>query len=335
MDPSTKRRLQREILRAPGTASALAGLVGEAGVAHDAALRTALSRLPLIDRDLKAIATEAPLRCSVFGATFGLRAMRSDELARRVAQNGIYERHISAFFRQRLKPGEVFFDVGANVGYHSMLAARTVGPGGRVVAFEPHPAMRRLLTLNAVENRLPNITVDARALGLSNGSARIEVDLYDSGATAVARDGQAPAGSVGIEVVTIDQACMDHGVAPSYVKIDAEGLEADILMGGRRCSGNAARKLFRVRERSPKIVMEFCPANNIRAQTRFATALTRLQEVGYHACFFRGHDVAAFEPIPMAMLIELGDYWLARGHIGFVDVLLIKHEFAKKGPPSL
>ena len=324
MDPSTKRRLQREILRSPGLAGALAELVGETGVARDSALRTALARLPLIDRDLETIATEAPLQCSVYGATFGLRAMRGDELARRVAHNGIYERHISAFFRQRLKPGDVFFDVGANVGYHSMLAARTVGPGGRVVAFEPHPAMRRLLALNAVENRLSNVTVDSRALGLSGGSARIEIDLSDSGATAVARDGPAPAGSIGIEVVTIDQACMDHGVAPSFVKIDAEGLEADILMGGRR--------LFS--ERSPKIVMEFCPANNARAQTRFATALTRLQEVGYHACFFRGHDAAAFEPIPMTMLIELGDHWLARGHIGFVDVLLMKHEFAKKGAPG-
>ncbi len=323
MDPTIKRRLQREILHAPGSAGVLSALIGEPGVAHDAALRAALSRLPLIDRELETIATGAPLACSVYGAAFGLRAMRGDELTRRVAQNGIYERHLSAFFRQRLKPGDVFFDVGANVGYHSMLAARTVGPGGRVVAFEPHPAMRRLLTLNAVENQLANVTIDARALGLSSGSARIEVDLYDSGASAVALDGAAAAGSVGIEVVTIDQACMDHGVAPAYVKIDAEGLEADILMGGRR--------LFS--ERSPKIVMEYCPANNVRAKTRFATALARLQEVGYHACFFRGHDVAAFEPIPMTMLIELGEHWLAVGHIGFVDVLLIKHAFAKKGAP--
>ena len=173
MDSSTKRRLQREILKAPGSAGPLAGMIGQSGIARDAGLSAALSRLPLIDRDLQAFATKAPLRCSVYGATFGLRAMRGDELARRVAQHGVYERHISAFFRQRLRPGDVFFDVGANVGYHSMLAAQTVGPSGRVVAFEPHPAIRRLLTLNAVENGLPNIAVDARALGLASGSARI------------------------------------------------------------------------------------------------------------------------------------------------------------------
>ena len=53
---------------------------------------------------------------------------------------GVWEPLLSAWVESRLRPGDVFVDVGANMGYTSLLAARAVGPGGAVVAFEPAPA---------------------------------------------------------------------------------------------------------------------------------------------------------------------------------------------------
>lgn len=319
MTPEAKRRLQRAIALAPDSPSAVAALIEEPAVARDRSLSCALARLPFIDPGLGSMETDAPLRCSVFGVSFGLRAMRGDQLAKRIRQFGMYERHLSAFFRQKLKPGHVFFDVGANVGYHSMLAGRLVGPTGRVVAFEPHPAMRRLLARNLADNRLANIHIDPRGVGAAGGRAGIAFDLFDSGATSIA---PGPSDGATVEVVTLDQACLDHGVKPMLIKIDAEGMESDILMGGRR--------LFE--DHGPSIVMEYCPQNNTRAAASFATALGWLRDIGYRAFFFRGHDLGACEPMPMDMLIALGEHWIAEGHIGFVDVLFTKRAHTKRPP---
>lgn len=320
MTPDTKRRLQASIIQAPDSATAVGALIGEPGVANDGALAKALAWLPIIDPELESMATDKPLKCSVFGKTFGLLAMRGDKLAERIAEHGMYERHLSWFLRHNLHSGDVFFDVGANVGYHTVLAAQVVGPSGRVISFEPHPAMRRLLTRNIAGNGLTNVTVDPRALSSSSGSARLDFDLFDSGATSVALDSSPTDGKTEVTITTLDQACMDHGIVPFITKIDAEGLEADILMGGSQ--------LFT--KRRSVIVMEFCPANNHRSRNSFRSALSWLGEIGYNAYFFRGHDAAAFEPIPMNMLIELGEHWIKMGHIGFVDLLFSRRQYAKK-----
>src|SRR5207249_2412898 len=75
---------------------------------------------------------------------------------------GMWEPHISRWIDERLSPGDTFIDVGANIGYYSLLAARRVGPTGSVVAIEPSPKTFRALEANLAQNRLKNVrTVNA------------------------------------------------------------------------------------------------------------------------------------------------------------------------------
>jgi FkbM family methyltransferase len=121
-----------------------------------------------------------------------------------------------------LRPGDVFFDLGAYLGPFSLLAARLVGPGGRVFAFEPDPATRALLERNLAANGAANVTVVPCAVGDSAGT----VAFVASGDSA-GRVGEG--GDVRVPQVTLDAFCEQHGVQPTVMKVDIEGGEAAAL----------------------------------------------------------------------------------------------------------
>lgn len=292
----------------PAPLAAIGGL--PAGERDDRLLRAA-ERLPLLDPTFETLTT-APLPCRVLGTRFQVSALENDQLANRLRRNEIYERHLSLYLHACLRPGDVFFDVGANIGYHSILAALLVGPAGRVVAFEPHPGVRGVLGRNVELNRLTNVTTDPRAVAQASGTAQIRLGALDSGTTSVADTPLASWRTHQVAVIPIDQACSDHGVRPIVVKIDVEGLEPEVLAGGQRLFTRSG----------PLVIMEFCPANWHRSSVTMRAALTDLERAGYFAHIFKGHDAAAIEPVPIPMLLDLADHWNDVGHAGFVDILL-------------
>jgi FkbM family methyltransferase len=78
-----------------------------------------------------------------------LYVIKSDPVVgRELLATGAYEPHVTDRLRQCLVSGGVFVDIGANVGYYTLLAARQVGSGGRVIAFEPNPTSLKVLLLN-------------------------------------------------------------------------------------------------------------------------------------------------------------------------------------------
>jgi FkbM family methyltransferase len=149
----------------------------------------------------------------------------------------VYEPALAALV-SRMRDGDTFLDVGANLGFFTILAARVVGPRGRVFAFEPHPQVRaRLLaalTLNGVESA---VEVSGDAVGLVTGE-RLRLHLSDRGlefSSLVPH--RAPAAAAGfidsVEVVTValDSWFAEHQVDPALIKIDVEGAE-DLVVGG-------------------------------------------------------------------------------------------------------
>lgn len=81
-----------------------------------------------------------------------------------ILRDGNYEPHVTEALRRRLRPGDHFVDIGANIGYYTLLAARLVGPSGRVRAFEPFERNVRLLLANVLLNRLENVDIFPMAL---------------------------------------------------------------------------------------------------------------------------------------------------------------------------
>lgn len=109
----------------------------------------------------------------------------------------------SAYARDRLKPGDVAVDVGANIGFFCILFATLVGPRGKVVAFEPLPENVSILTRNTGLNNLTNVTIVPAACGESCQQSAMQVGGNFSIASMVADD-ENGADSESTRVVTID-----------------------------------------------------------------------------------------------------------------------------------
>jgi FkbM family methyltransferase len=131
-----------------------------------------------------------------------------------------------------LAPGATFLDIGANVGFFSLLAARASGPAGRTYAVEPVPENADRIRAGARRNRL---AIDVLELALTDreGTTTLQLAQHPGGAT-VASVAAPPDPSGTIEVGTDT---VDHLVAcgrirpPSVVKVDVEGAEAEVLAG--------------------------------------------------------------------------------------------------------
>jgi FkbM family methyltransferase len=138
---------------------------------------------------------------------------------------------------RHLAPGAIFYDVGANVGFFSVIAARIVGPRGSVFAFEPVSTNARYIRRNARLNKLHNIVLVRKAVTDSIGRADLCVTEYAGGAVLASADHRSPdvVGTTKVDTVSIDHLVFDLSFpAPTVVKIDVEGAESSVLRGMKR-----------------------------------------------------------------------------------------------------
>ncbi|HSB52984.1 MAG TPA: FkbM family methyltransferase [Gemmatimonadales bacterium] len=155
-----------------------------------------------------------------------------------------YEPEVSYFFTNVLQPGDTVVDIGAHIGYFSLLAGRTVGPTGRVYAFEPEPTNYRRLRDHLVQNGLDQVQSFNVALGAVPGEAQMFVNADNDGGHAlwdVARHRLCERTRKEGKRIAVPMVVLDHVLSglepergPRLVKIDAEGMEYEILKGGLR-----------------------------------------------------------------------------------------------------
>lgn len=138
------------------------------------------------------------------------------------------------FTLRYLRPGDAFIDVGANIGFYSLLAS-SANAGAPVLAIEPHPVASGRLRENARLNSFRKIHVREAAAGEKGGTAMLTTDLVDQNRIRTAEGGSGH--SITVPVVTVDGELADLGIEPAsvaMVKVDAEGFEANVLSGARR-----------------------------------------------------------------------------------------------------
>ncbi|CAN5672027.1 FkbM family methyltransferase [soil metagenome] len=151
---------------------------------------------------------------------------------------GTYEPDQTALFERLVGPGSVVFDLGAHIGYYTLLAATLVGAKGRVLAFEPNPRNLKFLRVHARMNRLSNTEVLAMAAGQSPGVAKF---VRGSGSGTGRLD---PAGSLEVDVTSVDLAASGKGLVPDFLKIDVEGAEVLLLSGAKETLASARPVIF-------------------------------------------------------------------------------------------
>jgi FkbM family methyltransferase len=130
---------------------------------------------------------------------------------------GFYEKQFAKYVAGLVRPNMIAFDVGANVGYYTLLLARRVGPGGRVIAFEPNPVNIACLKRHLRLNKITNVEIVEAAVSDCSGTS------YFSGDWAEGKLAQ-----TGSLVKTVR---LDDYPRPDLVKMDIEGGETAALRG--------------------------------------------------------------------------------------------------------
>ena len=162
-----------------------------------------------------------------------------------------YEKETTELFTDLVKPGMAVIDVGAHVGYYSLLAARLVGSTGRVYSFEPEPSNHELLLGNIDRNEYRNIMAVRKAVSSSVGSTTLFLTALDNGRHSAYQHELPGRGITEVETTTIDAFLEDEGWPKiDLVKVDVEGAEKDVLRG-----------MGLLLEKSPSLIliMEFSP----------------------------------------------------------------------------
>ncbi len=166
-----------------------------------------------------------------------LAAPRDPVVSERLILRRRYEKRQTRLVRRLLSPGTVFCDVGANIGYYSMLASSIVGQDGRVIAFEPDPAHVALIESAARLNRFSQIEVHAVALAAERGHATLPRNPLNAGdQSLLAANASAASDTIEVDVSTLDgilaKTLGDRPV--DLLKIDTEGAEGLVLAGASR-----------------------------------------------------------------------------------------------------
>jgi FkbM family methyltransferase len=164
-----------------------------------------------------------------------------------------YDAPVAAFFRARVRPGDVCISVGANIGVYPLQFANWAAPGGRVFAFEPNPktaeVLRAHVRINGLEDR---IHVLQNAVADRTGTAT----FHAAGLDGMSRLGEPnprvadKTVPITVEVETLDVFCDREQVRPNAMMIDVEGFEVAVLAGARSLFANA-RCLVTVVEMHP------------------------------------------------------------------------------------
>lgn len=158
-----------------------------------------------------------------------------------------WEQELVSFFRETLRPGMHALDVGGNIGYHTIVCAHAVAPGGRVVALEPEPANYALLRVNLARADVSAVECVRAAASASTGATRLSLSPANTGdhRTLYAASWER---TIEVPCVRLDD-LLRADARVDLIKIDIQGSEHLALAG--------AEKL--VARSHPLVVVEFWP----------------------------------------------------------------------------
>jgi FkbM family methyltransferase len=154
-----------------------------------------------------------------------------------------------AFHNAFLRAGDVYLDIGANMGLFTLIAARRVSPGGRVYAVEPVAHTFQQMQANLLLNRLTNVTAGQVAFSDAPGEAEMYIAAQGlDGFNSMARPSEANYSTEKVRLTTLDAFVAEHGLSGrlTMAKVDVEGWEEHVFAGGRTTLADPSAPVLQV-----------------------------------------------------------------------------------------
>jgi FkbM family methyltransferase len=185
----------------------------------------------------------------------------SGDVGRSIWLRGRYGAPIEVHLRSTLRPGDIFVDIGANIGYFSIIASELVGAGGKIYAFEPNQDAFALLKKSIKMNQITNIECMPFAAGAKSGVVQFNhtrnisrsfLDATTPSQRENSQDKQAVRAKYAVQVVRLDDYIkIEESKRVRMVKIDAEGFDYYVLQGAvRLLSGRKPDVIIEVQDQT-------------------------------------------------------------------------------------
>ncbi len=185
---------------------------------------------------------------------------------------GFYEKYETALFKRLVKKGMVVLDIGANVGYYTLLAAHLVGDEGKVFAFEPDPYNFDLLCKNIEVNGYRNVIPVRKAVSSKSGKRKFFLDKNNLGGHSLSKANVGTSASITIEATSLDDYFKNTDYKVDVIKMDVQGLEMEVLEGMTNTIN---------RNDNLKIITEFWPMGLRNSGSSPKDFLNKLVEYGF------------------------------------------------------
>jgi FkbM family methyltransferase len=207
----------------------------------------------------------------------------------------VWDPTLTEFINATLKPGHVFVDIGAHAGYFTLLAARRVGPEGRVLAFEPNPQLAAQARRNVERSKLTNVVLEEGACSDTTETATLYLfDVSNSGRGSLSGANAGAGGAVQVPCTPLDLVVeRRHLTQVNLIKIDVEGAELKVLRGMTET----------IRRTRPIILIELEPRLLQGFSATVSDVTQLLESFGYTITPFGGH--ANYMCTPTATISEV------------------------------
>jgi len=167
----------------------------------------------------------------------------------RLSIKGVYEEFETEIVKKIIKKGDVVVDIGANIGYYTLLFAKLVGNDGKVFAFEPEPTNFELLKKNSEINSYKNVTLIKKAVSNKTEKTMLHLSKDNKGSHTLVNT-KYDDGSIEIESIRFDEYFKKYSGKINFIKIDIEGSEVNAI----KSMFSFLRKMEQI-----KILVEFSP----------------------------------------------------------------------------
>ncbi len=192
--------------------------------------------------------------CLVRGRHGWFLANRCDSyLGQALIRYGEYAEIEHDFLSGLIAPGDNVIEVGANIGGHAVGLAKAIGPSGTLIAIEAQPAIHHILCANLALNALRNVVIHSCGCGERRQTMTVPVIDYaadkphNSGGMSLRSDGE----GIPVPVMPLDE-LTENLASLRLIKIDVEGMELDVLRGGRRLIARCRPLLYVENDRLEK-----------------------------------------------------------------------------------
>lgn len=214
----------------------------------------------------------------------------------RLSINHEFEPLETKLIDEQLREGDVVLDIGANIGYYTLLAARKVGARGRVYAFEPDPINFSLLSQNVELNGYQNVVLVNKAVGETSEDLKLYLSDVNAGDHRT-YDSDGGRRTITIPCTSMDDYFRGRESRVDFIKMDIQGFECRALRGMQETLGQSEKV---------RLTAEFWPHGLVRAGDS-PEELIRLLELNGFKLYDIDENTGSIGPVDVARLLASHD----------------------------